>query len=53
MSEILHYYCLSCKFKTGARKIIRKHLKEVHKLKGQKAPPGVDREPLSVHYERR
>lgn len=51
----VYYYCNHCKFKAVLRKHIRKHMKEIHKFKGAKGPPtmGVEREPLSAHYERR
>ena len=45
------YKCNLCKFKTGSRRRIRKHVKKAHQIKGQKPYMGL-RSPVSMAYRR-
>ncbi|MHA1664291.1 MAG: hypothetical protein ACTSVW_00445 [Candidatus Njordarchaeales archaeon] len=42
------YKCLLCEFETGDRKRIRRHAREVHKIKGKRKEEGSD---ISRSYE--
>lgn len=45
------YKCKSCEFKTGNKREIRKHVREVHHIKGGRDALKLHRVPLSEFYE--